>query len=246
MNKLKNLYIFILVVVVPIFVLYQSCGISKPRYIEYDDDQTTGTATAGDGGNAAAAIALFSTKVQPVIDSTCGTASCHGGGSAGSLTLTVGGDEANRAALKTFSNDAQVIFNKISSATHGGGNQSEKLPLAVLQEWLTAEANTGGEEAGADPEECPPELIFLAQIQPAIAKSCAGCHGIGAGGGLTLSNGNENAPANRAALFDATGTVDELFNKISLTGKTHAGGDRSGDLPKANIELWMAEEYACK
>ncbi len=241
MYKLKKLYIFILVVGAPIFVLYQSCGISKPRYIEYDDEQATGVAAADDGDNADA-IALFTTKVQPVIDSTCGTSTCHGGGAAGSLTLVIGSDEANRAALKTFSNDAQVIFNKISSATHGGGNQSEKLPLAVLQEWLTAEAeNGGGEEA-----ECPPESIFLAQIQPAIAKSCAGCHGIGAGGGLTLANGNENASTNRATLYDATGTVDELFDKISLNDKTHDGGNRSGDLPKANIALWIAQEEACK
>ena len=245
MNKLKNLFVFLLVVGAPIFVLYQSCGISKPRYIEYEDEQPTGAAGAGEeGGTPDDAVALFTANVQPVISNTCGSSTCHGGGTAGSLKFVIG-DEANREALKAFSTDAQVIFDKISSASHGGGDQSANLPLAVLQEWLTAEAGGGGEASG-DPEECPPESIFLAQIQPAINSVCASCHVNGAGGGLDLLNGNDKAPANRALLYDATGSVDELFNKISLNGKTHDGGNRSGDLPKANIELWMAQEDACK
>jgi hypothetical protein len=246
MKKLKNLYVFIIVVGAPIFVLYQSCGISKPRYIEYEDEQPTGTTVTGeDGDTTGDAVALFTANIQPVIGSSCGSSSCHGSGVAGSLKFVIG-DDANREALKAFSTDPQVIFDKISSPAHGGGNQSAKLPLAVLQEWLTAESSGGGEEASGDPQECPPETIFLAQIQPAIDSVCASCHGNGAGGGLDLFNGNDKASANRAFLYDATGTTDELFNKISLNGKTHDGGNRSADLPKANIELWMAEEEACK
>ncbi len=247
MNKLKNLYVFLIVVGAPIFVLFQSCGISKPRYIEYEDEQSTGTA---EGDASADAIALFSANIQPVITGTCGVSGCHGTG-AGGLKF-VAGDDANRVALKNFSTDPQVIFDKISSASHGGGNQSEKLPLAVLKEWLAAEAGgaggggAGGGGASSGDPECPPESIFLAQIQPAINSSCSGCHTNGAGGGLDLLNGNDKAPANRVALYDSTATVDDLFDKISLNGKTHSGGDRSGDLPKANIELWMAQEDACK
>jgi len=161
MNRSKSIFVFILAIVAPVFILYQSCGIAKPRYIEYEDKESTTAAVEGE-------------------------------------------DEGG-------------------IGTGGGG------------------------EAGDGPAECPPETVFIAHIQPAINTSCGGCHGSSAGGGgLILLNGNGNAPANRAALYDSTDNVNDLFDKISLNGKTHGGGNRSGDLPKAKIELWMAQEDACK
>lgn len=254
----SRIVLSVLAVGMPVILLYQSCGITKPRYIEYGEaeaGQTTsegisnGTGPASDDTGDAAQV--FALKIQPAIVKSCGVSSCHGGG-AGALTLTSDNAEANRAALKDFSEDAQGLFDKISGPAHGGGDQSGNLALADIQEWYTAEA--GGTPGGAegsensDPtdKECPPETIFLSQIQPGIAKSCGQgtCHGGGAGG-LTLAAANDQAPANRTALYDFDPTSAAIFNKIS-SSSTHGGGDRSADLPKANIDAWIAAEDACK
>lgn len=260
MNKIK-LFISVCAAAIPVVILYQSCGITKPRYIEYEkaDGATTDVpdgpdvpdGTAADDGATPDALAVFNEQVQPAINKTCSTSNCHGGGSGG-LTLIVDGGDANRLALKAFSPDAQVIFGKISSPSHSGGDQSENLSLAALKAWIAAETPAGGTEGtggteAAEPE-CPPASIFLAQMQPAIEKSCgaAGCHGTGSGG-LTLDEGDSKATANRLALVGNVTDPVELFNKISQSnGETHQGGDRSSDLPKANIDAWWAGEVACK
>ena len=90
----------------------------------------------------------------------------------------------------------------------------------------------------------PDDGIYI--LLKEVLDNCIDEFVMGAGVGLDLLSGNDKAPANRVALYDSTATVDDLFDKISLNGKTHSGGDRSGDLPKANIELWMAQEEACK
>lgn len=250
MKKVK-FFVTLCAIAAPVIILYQSCGITKPRYIEYEkaDGATTGVAEGIDAvdGTTADALAVFNQQVQPAINKTCGGGGCHVNG-AGGLTLTVDGGDANRIALKAFSDEAQVIFDKISSASHGGGDQSGNLSLAALQAWIAAETSgeSGGTEA-AEPE-CPPGSIFLIQMQPAITKSCgnAGCHGTGSGG-LTLEAGDTKAPANREALLGNVTDPVEFFNKISLSnGESHTGGDRSSDMPKANIDAWWAGEAACK
>ena len=161
-------------IVVPVFFLYQSCGITKPRYIEYAGDSPPSSidgSTNGTYGTTGSALTVFTEKVQPSITSTCGTSSCHGSG-AGGLTLTTSDVDGNRTALKSYAEDsAQKVFDKISSSSHGGGDQSAKLSLAALETWITAESSGGSEgtEApggteAAEPE-CPPEGIFLAKIK---------------------------------------------------------------------------------
>lgn len=251
MQKLR-LALSVAVVALPVILLYQSCGITKPRYIEYGEQDAgtagtegvTGETTGTTDNTTTDPAAVFALKIQPAIEKSCALSSCHGAGSGG-LTLTAGQAEANRTALKEFADNAQTLFDKISSASHGGGDQSGNMPLADIEAWFNAESGgaAGGGE-GSDPE-CPPESIFLAQIQPAIVKSCGSgsCHGGGAGG-LTLEAANDKAPTNRTALYGFEPTSEAIFNKISSS--SHGGGDRSSDLPKANIDTWIAGEDACK
>lgn len=103
------------------------------------------------------------------------------------------------------------------------------------------DGTTGGTAA------CPDaEAEFAAQMQPTLTSTCATatCHQAQTIEGKVLSA--TDSAVNRAQIKAYTGTTsDKLFNKISLKGTTHSGGNLSAALPKANIDAWLAKEATC-
>ena len=86
---------------------------------------------------------------------------------------------------------------------------------------------------------------FVSLVQPAISGACIGCHNQQKIGLTVLSASNTDA--NRQTLWDYSGgNAQVLFDKISQSGKSHGGGNRSGDLPLPNISNWIQKEYLCR
>ncbi len=84
---------------------------------------------------------------------------------------------------------------------------------------------------------------FAAQMATPV-KTCLSCHTATSISGKALKNGDD--AVNRAQLKAyATAAPDKLFNKISLSGTTHQGGNHSATMPKANIDAWLAKETLC-
>jgi hypothetical protein len=102
--------------------------------------------------------------------------------------------------------------------------------------------------AATELSECEKTALatFTSTMQPVVGATCAtaSCHQLTQVEGATLSS--SDAAKNRAQLLKFTGTsAATLFDKISLSGQTHGGGDQSGALPLATIEAWTSQEAAC-
>ena len=107
-------------------------------------------------------------------------------------------------------------------------------------------ANTTPTPGNGKPNYCQEaSAAFASLVQPAIGSACISCHNQQKVGSAVLSA--NNADANRQILWDyAGGNAQVLFDKISQSGKSHGGGNRSGDLPLPNISNWMQKEYLCR
>jgi hypothetical protein len=144
-----------------------SCGISQPKYIDYDPESATettvatgtdtttdsstttdpdGAAEAGDAGETAecaAARTTFETTIQPKVVASCAIAGCHAVQPISGTALSATDAAVNRAQLKAYAaGAAETLFNKLSgsSVSHGGGDQSAALPLADISAWIEQEA----------------------------------------------------------------------------------------------------------
>ena len=82
---------------------------------------------------------------------------------------------------------------------------------------------------------------FLALMQPALSGTCSSCHGGTSSG--SLHNIGSDAGANRTTLQNyVTANSGSLFkNKVSNT-VSHSGGNRTGVLPLADIDIWLGLE----
>lgn len=88
--------------------------------------------------------------------------------------------------------------------------------------------------------------LFTAEIGGILDATCAtsSCHALTSIQGEPLKAGDH--AGNRDQLLAYTGGVaSKLFDKISLNGQTHGGGDKSGALPLATIEAWLDKEAEC-
>jgi hypothetical protein len=106
----------------------------------------------------------------------------------------------------------------------------------------TTATGTGTDDA------CAQEALalFTEQVGGSVDATCAtaSCHALTAIQGQALKAGDHET--NRRRLLAYTGGVaSKLFDKISLNGQTHGGGDRSDALPLANIEAWLDKEAEC-
>jgi hypothetical protein len=113
-----------------------SCGISNSEYIDYRVEPTATPAT-----ECPAALTAFTGNIASAVDGTCAGSSCHGSKRGALGELVSGQNAANRTAMLKYTDpDGTTMFTKISSASHGGKDQSKALPLANIQAWRTAEA----------------------------------------------------------------------------------------------------------
>jgi hypothetical protein len=145
-----------------------SCGITQPKYIDYDPESVTATTTATDSATGtdtssgyasdtatttdaaaetaecAAARTEFETNVQPKVVATCATASCHLATQIKGAVLSETDAAVNRTQLKLFADGvAETLFEKISGTAaggHGGSDVSAALPLATITAWIDKEA----------------------------------------------------------------------------------------------------------
>ena len=104
---------------------------------------------------------------------------------------------------------------------------------------------TGGDETSTTTD-CDKLGAFTTNISSAVDRTCAtqNCHNAVKISGSTLTAGDHDN--NRKALLAFTATdANTLFNKISINGQSHGGGDLSTTLPLARIQAWLTEEARC-
>lgn len=124
-----------------IVIMAGSCGISKPDYVKYTAPTTPTSPTNSTSPECVAALKAFTDNLGTAVGSTCASASCHALTKIKDANLKGGDDTTNRTVLKSYTgSDPNTLFTKISSKTHGGGDQSATLPLAKITTWTDAEA----------------------------------------------------------------------------------------------------------
>jgi hypothetical protein len=135
---MRNMALLIIVAVIA------ACGVFQPAFENYVEEEAepTGPASA-DTECGAAALAIFTEQVGTPADSGCAKAGCHASGSSGAtkFPLAAAAYDENRSTFYTYTGlDDGKLTAKISSASHGGGDQSATLPKANISAWLDKEA----------------------------------------------------------------------------------------------------------
>ena len=143
-----------------LLALVLGCGLIQPRYLNYADktaiktnvttshtsDVTNGGDAAGSAPSNPACVQAYTEIMAPVVDRTCAIAGCHvvvAIPKSGGQHLQAGDHARNRKQLLAYTGNVSTkLYNKISQKgqAHGGGDKSSALPLALIESWLTKEA----------------------------------------------------------------------------------------------------------
>ncbi|MDD9952542.1 MAG: hypothetical protein OXT67_13360 [Zetaproteobacteria bacterium] len=129
-----------------------ACGEIQPKYVPYSKSTGSTTDNSTDGDNqgssgslcsSASALTAYTDNVKSAVDSSCSNSSCHGAATTiGGTNLTAEDDNTNRSTLLNYTGTTgTTLFEKISSPTHGGGDQSSNLSESAINTWVSAETN---------------------------------------------------------------------------------------------------------
>lgn len=126
--------------------IFAGCGITQPKYIDYqaDDDDDGGETDSTDSEACVAAQTAFDENIEPAIEATCATSSCH-------LTTTIAGSKlsasdsaANRKQLKAYTGTSATKLNQQLDGSHSGGPAARNaLTTTAIDAWIEKEPACG-------------------------------------------------------------------------------------------------------
>lgn len=137
MNKTSS---FLLVLTAISLTTYWACGLQEARYVNYVEVPSADPGP--DSQCEKEAFSLFVSAINPVLLSTCAVSGCHNatGTAIGGKNLSESDNAVNYSVIRSYTGtDPNLLFTKISSNGHGGGDRSSDLPLATITTWTDKE-----------------------------------------------------------------------------------------------------------